>query len=682
MAVAISNQGGKKPMSEHEKPRKTAIKYRFIKGVGLAANTTDAALNKFYYINKFSYAKILKAEGRNYSQAEFHYYVYLHFMDHVNRAISVGCHADVCYAASPSYFTHKIALMDVKKNRLLSLIGGLYWPQEMIWVGEDPSKKVSSSATCHGSYSVFAFLAILLLTCNASSVCTESPLKTDEQKIWKSAVGKRCDWPATRIQLGYRKLTKDKMDVKSVAFLVVLAIVSSRKMVASVSSGASTALKLPVRGVFYVFDEDGIAILDPKTLKLTKRIDKNALLPGTKQRLCSINNKTPAKCYWGGAVYIADRYIIAADPLHDRVIVTDVEKQATVRAIGVDVWPYELQYVAAVDEIWVTTWSSKLNAIGVERSAGTRLSKLTNASLLVVKKSVDIKNEGLSLGLQGYFRAENCQNPDQDLKFGVALYEQESGIHKINLAGSAKFIKLAKYGCKAASYMEYSSVKKYAIVKCSGEFSEIIVVDVATEQVVHWNDAMVKNAIGRPYVAPDGKYVMITQYDRIITYYFESPTENMVRLKDIYLASDFPPSTVGFVKRVKGYTAYVTSMYGTRIMLIKIQKGTTQIMGFINEVGNGVTFNQRPIYSGCDPYENYIASPAEGSDEIALIDAQANTLRGLIGGFRSPRSMIWVKNAAKFKIASPSAKKARSAAMCHGPGVIMVFLVLVLITFA
>lgn len=137
---------------------------RFIKGVGLAANTTDAALNKFYYINKFSYAKILKAEGRNYSQAEFHYYVYLHFMDHVNRAISVGCHADVCYAASPSYFTHKIALMDVKKNRLLSLIGGLYWPQEMVWVGEDPSKKVPSSATCHGSYSVLAFLAILLLT--------------------------------------------------------------------------------------------------------------------------------------------------------------------------------------------------------------------------------------------------------------------------------------------------------------------------------------------------------------------------------------------------------------------------------------------------------------------------------------------------------------------------------------
>ena len=63
--------------------------------------------------------------------------------------------------------------------------------------------------------------------------------------------------------------------------------------------------------------------------------------------------------------------------------------------------------------------------------------------------------------------------------------------------------------------MEYSSLKKYAFVKCSGDFSEIIIVDVASERVVHWNDDMVKNAYGNPYVAPDGKYVMITQYDRV-----------------------------------------------------------------------------------------------------------------------------------------------------------------------
>ena len=84
-------------------------------------------------------------------------------MDHVNRAISVGCHGDNCYAASPSYFTHKIALMDVKKNSLIGLIGGLYWPQEMVWVGEDPSKKVSSSAVCHVPFSALAFLVMLLV---------------------------------------------------------------------------------------------------------------------------------------------------------------------------------------------------------------------------------------------------------------------------------------------------------------------------------------------------------------------------------------------------------------------------------------------------------------------------------------------------------------------------------------
>ena len=146
-----------------------------------------------------------------------------------------------------------------------------------------------------------------------------------------------------------------------------------------------------MRGVFYVFDDLGTAILDPITLKLTKRIDKNTKLPGTKQMLCSINNNTLAKCYWGGAVYIADRFIIAADPLRDRLIVIDVEKQAVVRAIAVGVWPYQLQYIAAVDEIWVTTWNSNLNVIGVETTAATKVSTLTNASLLIVKKSVDVK---------------------------------------------------------------------------------------------------------------------------------------------------------------------------------------------------------------------------------------------------------------------------------------------------
>ena len=107
--------------------------------------------------------------------------------------------------------------------------------------------------------------------------------------------------------------------------------------------------------------------------------------------LCSINNKTLAKCHWGGAVYIADRFIIAADPLRGRLIVIDVENQAAVRAIAMGVWPYQLQYIAAVDEIWVTTWNSYLNGIGVASSAGTRVSTLKNASLLIVKKSVNIK---------------------------------------------------------------------------------------------------------------------------------------------------------------------------------------------------------------------------------------------------------------------------------------------------
>ena len=53
----------------------------------------------------------------------------------------------------------------------------------------------------------------------------------------------------------------------------------------------------------------------------------------------------------------------------------------------------------------------------------------------------------------------------------------------------------------------------------------------------------------------------------------------MVRLKDVVIAGGFWPSTVAFVKRKDGYTAYVTAKNDSRIVLINLKKGSAKIDG-------------------------------------------------------------------------------------------------------
>ena len=106
--------------------------------------------------------RIIQAQNRSYSEVEFHRYVYRLYMEHTTRIVRAGCGLDDYYVASPSYFTHKVALMDARNNRLLGLVEGLKSPAEMIWVG-DESSKIKSNGRSHGPVSVLAFIVMLIV---------------------------------------------------------------------------------------------------------------------------------------------------------------------------------------------------------------------------------------------------------------------------------------------------------------------------------------------------------------------------------------------------------------------------------------------------------------------------------------------------------------------------------------
>ena len=68
-----------------------------------------------------------------------------------------------------------------------------------------------------------------------------------------------------------------------------------------------------VRGVFYAFDANGIAILDPANKRITKKINGNTKLPGTTAKICTPGVRSRSNCSWAGAVFAPNKYIFAAD---------------------------------------------------------------------------------------------------------------------------------------------------------------------------------------------------------------------------------------------------------------------------------------------------------------------------------------------------------------------------------
>ena len=59
-----------------------------------------------------------------------------------------------------------------------------------------------------------------------------------------------------------------------------------------------------------------------------------------------------------------------------------------VKAIKTDKFPYQVEYIAAMDEVWVLCWgNSTLNVVGV-RNVTTEIAKIKHTNLLVVKHAI------------------------------------------------------------------------------------------------------------------------------------------------------------------------------------------------------------------------------------------------------------------------------------------------------
>ena len=92
------------------------------------------------------------------------------------------------------------------------------------------------------------------------------------------------------------------------------------------------------------------------------------------------------------------------------------------------------------------------------------------------------------------------------------------------------FVDLKAYGCNSVQEVEYSSVKRYAFVECSGSLSSLIVVDVDRKRVAYWKDGIAANVTGYPVASPDRKYVIVYDTRNMVSFNYPFTSSSLVFL--------------------------------------------------------------------------------------------------------------------------------------------------------
>ncbi len=132
-------------------------------------------------------------------------------------------------------------------------------------------------------------------------------------------------------------------------------------------------------------------------LKISTHLPHNLTVAGTNKRMCTKNKRSRTRCSWAGVANAGDRYIYAADSSGNRVIVFDVEQRQPIKAIKTHGFPYQVTYLAALDEVWILCWRNNLlDVIGDKSDGSTLIHHVRNASSLAVLHSIQAQVRSVS----------------------------------------------------------------------------------------------------------------------------------------------------------------------------------------------------------------------------------------------------------------------------------------------
>ncbi|XP_030649712.1 follistatin-related protein 4 [Chanos chanos] len=392
---------------------------------------------------------------------------------------------------------------------------------------------------------------------------------------------------------------------------------------------------LSVGNMFYVFSDEGITILQPGDCEIRRQIKQSERIVASYEEICPKSESAVAqRCIWASAISVRDKFVYVTQPFHKRILVLDTQAQKVVHAVETDPVPVQLFYDKSHDQVWVLSW-------GDMQKSHPSLQVITQASVGEVHRTIRTQ----------FQRVEDLFIPPTNLiithvRYGFVFLKLEPAVHKIDLETfhRVKTISLKNYSCVPES-MAYTYLSGYYFIQCQGKglnSSRLqLLLDSVTDSVIGTN----QDITGRPYVSPDGRYVVTADEQagklRVQKVSFQGELHLSHELDTSFPVSDlvFQPSFT----ESNQYVAVATSTRGPDLLFTNLSRGESEVLRSLKDPLPPRSWpwgrtNRMVVSSGL--FGQYLATPS--AESLFVLDGKRSRSHCEVSDIRGGNTVVWV----------------------------------------
>lgn len=250
-----------------------------------------------------------------------------------------------------------------------------------------------------------------------------------------------------------------------------------------------------------------------------------------------------------------------------------------------------------------------------------------------------------------------CESPNQEeainlplqlcpSRFAFVFLKNEPAVHKIDLETfhRVKTISLKNYSCVPVG-MAYTHLSGFYFVQCQSErrlrAPPQLLIDSVTDTVVGPN----LNVSGRPFVSPDGRYVVTPdpQSSKLMvqTVSFQGELTLSQELEEPFLVSDvaFQPSFV----QSNQHVVVATAGSGTDFLFADLSSGFAEVLRSLKEPLSPQAWpwggpNRVVVSSGL--FGQYLVTPS--AESLFILDGKQRTPHCEVSDIKRGNTVVWV----------------------------------------
>ncbi|XP_057706023.1 follistatin-related protein 5 [Corythoichthys intestinalis] len=395
-----------------------------------------------------------------------------------------------------------------------------------------------------------------------------------------------------------------------------------------------------IGNMFYVFYQDGIKVIQPVACEIQRHIKPSEKLLALKEEVCPpTEDDEVQKCVWSAAVNVKDKFIYAAQPTLDRVLIVDVQSQKAVQTVSTDPYPVKLHYDKSRDKVWILSWGDR------QKSFPT-LQVISEASVKLSHHTVHTQPVGGRFDKADDFFIPSVSLIVDSVRFGLIFHQNEPVLHKIDLETMAyvKNISLRDFNCipKSAAYTHLGG---YYFVNCrpdsTGATQPQVIVDSVTDGVVGQN----RDVTGTPYVSPNGRYlVTVDDGDGLMRIQTISERGEIGEPFDIH--TNLHISDLAFQRsftEAHQYNVFGSSGRQTDVLFVELHSGKVKMIKSLKEAIKAYEWPwsaKNRVVVGGGTFGQYLMTPSRES--LFILDGRLNKLNCEITDVVKGNVLAWV----------------------------------------